>query len=486
MRLALVRPPRPVKRYFLASMLPLNLAGLASFIRLHGFDVQLWDYEHEGYREEDFLKRLADYQPDIVGFSCFSSNIKNGAELSTVVKKYNPHCLNIVGGPHCSAIPEDTLREFSAFDIAVIGEGEIALLDICRSISGTKSVEGIKGIAVRKKNGEIVINKENHIIEDLDTLPMPALDLLNLNLYHTSMRGFSSEFLMVAEIQTSRGCPFQCSFCASFLSSRRKVRYKSVSRVAEEIKFYQQHFGANHINIIDDTFILDKNRVRAIADILYDLNLTWNCWAHVGVYMDESFLKYIKDKGCEGLLIGVESGSERILKLLKKGLTVEKIKRAFSVINRIGFKNVEANFIVGSHPSETIEDIKLTRMLIKEIKPTILAVSIIVPFPGTETYNIMKKEGLINSFDWNHYVTYGAEPKWRTHNFSEKDLVKLQQNLMFSFYFSPRSIQRRMFLIKSFSEFLYYLKGGISFLKDILYTRLRYLLNIYQKDNYRY
>ena len=233
-----------------------------------------------------------------------------------------------------------------------------------------------------------------------------------------------------------------------------------------EVKYMMDTFGIKHFNIIDDTFTVRKNHVYPIAEGIHKLGATWNCWAHINT-LDMPLLTHMKENGCTGLLIGLESGSPRILKKLKKGLTVEKIRKGFEMINAVGFKNVEANFIVGSDPDETLDDIEMTKKIISEINPSLLAVSVICPYPGTPVFDEMRANSLIFSYDWNHYVCYGKLPLWRTFHFAPEDLVRLQAEIMSSFYFSPRYVMRRLAAVSSFSELMYYVRGGATFLKDL-------------------
>ena len=470
-RLALIRPDRSVKREFLSSMMPTNLAILAAYVQQQGHDVRIWDYQMEEYDEAGFIARLDEFKPDIVGFTCYTPNVKIGHALAEVVKRHSPEIVTVVGGPHATYMTTESLEEFWAYDIAVVGEGEVPLAHICnlgrRAL--TDDVE-VPSTAVRRASG-ITINRERVIVDDLDEIGVPAYELMDFKHGKRSMRGFSSEFIPVAELLTSRGCPFTCTFCAAFVSTGRKLRDRTPASVLAEAKHMMETFGIQHFNIIDDTFTVRKEHVYPIAEGLHKLGATWNCWAHINT-LDMPLLKHMKDNGCTGLLIGVESGSPRVLKSLKKGLTVERIKKGFEMINEVGFKNVEANFIVGSDPEETLEDVAMTKRIIHEIDPSILAVSVICPYPGTPVFDDMRQRGLIFSFDWNNYVTYGKTPQWRTVNFSPEQLVRLQAEIMASFYFNPRIALKRLMAVNNLSEVLYYLRGGLVFFKDLVKVEL--------------
>lgn len=447
-------------------MMPTNLAILAAYVRKHGHEVRIWDLQMMPYHEEQFVEGLKEYQPDIVGITCYTPNVKLGHLLAEVVKRVDPEVVTVVGGPHATYMTKESLEEFWAFDIAVVGEGEVPLVHLCSmGRRALTSNEEVPSCAIRRKDG-VVMNREREIVENLDEIGVPAYDLLDFRHSKRSMRGFSSKFMPVAELLTSRGCPFTCTFCAAFVSTGRRLCDRSPESVLHEVKYMMDTFGIKHFNIIDDTFTVRKNHVYPIAEGIHKLGATWNCWAHINT-LDMPLLTHMKENGCTGLLIGVESGSPRILKKLKKGLTVEKIRKGFEMINAVGFKNVEANFIVGSDPDETLDDIEMTKKIISEINPSLLAVSVICPYPGTPVFDEMRANSLIFSYDWNHYVCYGKLPLWRTFHFAPEDLVRLQAEIMSSFYFSPRYVMRRLAAVSSFSELMYYVRGGATFLKDL-------------------
>jgi radical SAM superfamily enzyme YgiQ (UPF0313 family) len=448
-------------------MLPLNLAFLAAYVRKHGHEIHLLDYQANNFDMSIFVHQLQEFKPDVIGFSCLTPNIKLGHAIAEIVKKFSPEILTVVGGPHATAMPRETLIEFPAFDIACVGEGEVALLKICDLPKQALERNQVIPSSAKRVGKDIIENCDRVIIENLDEIGMPAYDLLDLEHSKRSMRGYSSQFMRVAELITSRGCPFGCVFCASFVSTGKRHRTRSPESVIAEAKMLHERYNIMHFNIIDDTFTVRKDHVLAIAHGIHELGCTWNCWAHAAT-LDRELLVSIKALGCTGLLIGVESGSPRVLARLNKGLSRERIISTFKLVHEIGFKNVEANFIVGSVLDETLQDIAMTKTLIREIKPSILAVSVICPYPGTSVFKTMQQNSLIFSYDWNHYVCYGQLPLWRTINFSPRQLVKIQGQIMAGFYFRPSTILRRFRQAQNLSEIAYYIRGGILFIRDLL------------------
>jgi radical SAM superfamily enzyme YgiQ (UPF0313 family) len=224
---------------------------------------------------------------------------------------------------------------------------------------------------------------------------------------------------------------------------------------------------------MDDTFTLKEERLYEICDEFARRKLTWNCYGRVSP-LSKKMLSILANSGCTGITFGVESGSSRILKLIKKNITVEQVEEAFRLAKEAGIKLVEADVIIGSHPSETKEDIGMTRRLLSKISPDIVMVSIIVPYPGTELYRMMKESDLIfKESSWDSFILFGKEPSWRTEHFGPRELVALQKSMMLGFYMRPLYIMKTLGKMKSFDEVAYWLRGGRDFLFDCVKTYLK-------------
>ena len=263
---------------------------------------------------------------------------------------------------------------------------------------------------------------------------------------------------------TSRGCPNRCIFCASDIVSGRGVRFRSAGSVKGEIAECVEKYGFNHFSISDDTFALREDRLYEICEEFARRKVTWNCNARVRP-MSKKMLIFMARSGCAGITFGVESGSPRILRLIEKNTTSDEVKDAFRWSREAGIRLVEADVIIGSHPSETIDDVEMTKRLLAEISPDIVMVSIIVPYPGTAVYELMRKDGLIfHDKRWDSFVLFGKEPSWRTENFSPRELVRLQREMLMEFYFRPSYIFRMLGKMKTLKEFFYWFRGGRDFL----------------------
>jgi len=470
MKIALVRVPSSlgVIRKITHNIHPINIAYIASFLMEKGHIVEIWDFEVEEYSEMLLNQKLKSFNPGIVGISSMTPGIKTGNLIAEQAKKFSKDIQTIVGGIHSTVLPERTLEEFPGFDMAVFGEGELTLLEVCESLTHGKSLKGINGLAFRENN-RIVKNSPRGFIDDLDRLPHPARSLLRLDLYQQPISpGLSQETSNYSTgVFTSRGCPFSCTFCAAYHSTGKKVRERSLENIESEI-LQLLKYKINHIYFFDSTFMIKAERVKGIGKILKKYNMTWNCEGRVDL-VTPSLLEDMKRNGCIKISFGVESGSERILKLINKKITREQIINAFQWSRDAGIET-SALFILGSHPSETPEEVELSYRLAKKIKTKYPVYSIITPYPGTEIYSIMKTKNLIETEDWDNFATHNRRPSWRTENFSAQDLVDMQKKLIRRHYLNISYIVKSLLEIRKVNDLKYLMSAGSGVLK-YLFTR---------------
>jgi len=461
----LIRPPAVMKgTSFIATQFPLNIASLAASLLRKGYDVRIRDFDVESFDRAAFEESLKVLSPFMVGISCYTPTVINGHRIATVVKQCLPNVLTVVGGPHVSALPVETLTEFKNFDIGVIGEGEEVMVELADKTLSREPIEAIDGIIYRT-GGTLRRTAGRAPIKDIDKLPFPARHLLNGSLYKgQAHRGFSRSFLNITELMTSRGCPNRCIFCASEVVMGKGVRFRSADLVKREIRECVKKHGFNHFTISDDTFTLNENRLYDICAEFARSKVTWNCNARAWP-ISKKMLSAMARSGCAGITFGVESGSPRILKLIRKNVTLEQIENAFKWAKESGIKLVEADIIIGSHPSETKADLNMTRRLLSRVSPDIAMISIIVPYPGTAIYNMMRaKKLLLKGARWDSFVLYGREPSWRTECFGPKELVSLQKKMMRNFYFRPLYVLRMLRKMTSLKEVAYWFGGGMDFI----------------------
>lgn len=464
MRVFLVRPLlTQKKRAFLSTQFPLNICYLASYLRKSGHNVTIIDFE-AGETIDSFIWALGSIRPGLVGFSCLTPNIAAGAKLAGIAKEIIPQCLTVVGGHHVSAIPERTLKEFSQFDLACIGEGEETITELADAIaSGSRGFQEISGLAFRDSES-VVRTSPRRVKHNLDALPFPARDLLKLNNYRgQSHRGFSRDFLRITEIITSRGCNWRCSFCAQHIISGGKRRTRSAKNVAEEIREGVNEFGFNHFNICDDCFVErgDSDRAVAIAEEFRRHRVTFNCSARVDSITGELLVTLAKC-GLRGISFGVESGSPQILGEIGKGTTISQIRDAFAWAKRAKILQVEATAMLGAATGEGINEIRETVNLLHRLNPTNIMVSVAIPYPGTRLYEALSLAGKISGEEpWEEFQFYDTRASWRSGEFTAATLSTLQRRIMRRFYLNPERIARRVSGIRSRAEAKYYISCGI-------------------------
>ncbi len=467
-KILLIKPSTAEKRLsFISVQPPINLAYLAAVLRRNDFDVSILDFTVTAYDENRFKESFVANPPALLGITCFTPTILNGYEIARVTKEVSPKTITVIGGPHSTALPEQTLKECPFVDAIVVGEGEDTFLELAERVRSNDSMRGCAGVVHRCDN-EIVREPVRDLISSLDELPFPARDLLDWESYRTVQhtRGISEEYQPLTELFTSRGCPGKCLFCAVNLAYGSRVRFRSAQNVLAEVEECRRRYGVRHFVIQDDTFTLRPGRVAELMKGFRRLGVeSFSCDARVDL-VSEEMLREMANSGCVKISFGVESGSPRILAMNGKGITREQAVNAFKWGREAGIPLLEATFIVGSHPGETVEDLEATRELIREIRPDILFCSIVVPYPGTEMYRLLKEKGLYpEDENWEDFRMFAGAPRWRTVHFSGEELVRHRDRILRSYYFSPWYAVQRVRKLTSWTEMKYWLRAAMDYLR---------------------
>lgn len=437
---------------------PLGLAYIAAVLKKEGHKVQILDRDYilrkHGFdfkkTDEYTLRRIKEFETEIVGFSATTPNISDVNWFSKMVKDINSRIITVIGGPHCIGEPEDTLEICGGIDMLVRGEGEMAMLDIARGITA----KDIAGLSYRSQGKTIISNQDRPLIESLDDLPFPARHLLDMAYYTRPSRFISRNLsLRTTHIFTARGCPYNCYYCAGPLMGRRRVRYHSPQRVFLEIAELIGRYSVEAIYFADDMFLSNKERAREIMDLFiqYGINkkIVWMAQVNPKA-VDTELLSNMKKAGCVHVEYGFESGSQRILNLMNKNTDVEQNKNIAAFTKKSGLR-FQGNFIVG-YPGETEEDFDKTVSFIKETRPNNISLNLFMPLPGTQIYKRLKEEGRPVS-NWNDlgnpeapYINYADMPQAHFEKlyFNAKLKVVLPLNLT---YFLKDNIRHPLRLI---------------------------------------
>lgn len=401
---------------------PLGLASIAAVLEEKGYKVSLIDASMENLAINQTCSRLAELKPDVVGISCNYSPLHNPTlELAKMVKSTFGIPV-LVGGNHATAMAEYILRQSNGIDVIVRGEGEVIMPNLLEALKsyGTQ-ISHVKGITYREGNS-IINTPDVPLVTNLDELPMPAYHLLPVEKY----RRFN--------IMASRGCPFNCSFCASCVVFKRTVRYKSPQRVMDEIEYLLKNYGEKPVWFSDDTFTTNQKYTLSLLDEMNKrkLGIKWSCLLRVDV-ITADLLERMKDAGCDYISYGIESGNQEILDKIDKGITIAEILSTLETTHKVGIRQY-AFFMVG-YPGETWKTIMDSYKLIHQSKLDGAAFSVLIPLPGSRLMNELLKAKLINldEIKWDYlfartlkegHISYSADLASRWCELSGAELIE--------------------------------------------------------------
>jgi anaerobic magnesium-protoporphyrin IX monomethyl ester cyclase len=370
---------------------------LAAVARRRGHEVAVVDAKAGGVTLEEAAARVAALAPDVLGVSATTISIANGARIAAAVKARLPRVVAVVGGPHVSAIPERTLAAFPAFDYGVAGEGELAFFELLDALAAGRPLDGLPGIVHRDAAGEPRASCRAPYLEDLDALPFPAWDLLGDAFPHRFGPSiFNYRCTPVATLVTSRGCPFSCTFCDRSTSGKLG-RYHGVEYVIEMCRDLARR-GARHVLFYDDLFTVKKRRVIELCEAMIRARLpfTWSCNSHPNL-LDLPTLRLMKRAGCWQIAYGVESGSQRVLDVVKREVRLPRLRETLRMTRAAGIR--AKGYLMLGHPTEDLASLEETRAFLEEVDLDIAQVTKFTPYPGTPAYPTIHEHGAFTE-DW--------------------------------------------------------------------------------------
>ena len=375
---------------------PLGLAALASYLRreCNFLDINIFDQ----IKEEKMLKILANKKPEVIGISAVSQNYHKALRLAKIIKKISPSSILMIGGVHITTLPESFKN--SPFDIGVRGEGETPakkFFDLFyeeRKIN-IKKLSKIPGFLIRDKD-KIIDTGLSEEVSNLDDLPLPARGMLNMS-YYKLPRFSSKEIDAKGAILTSRGCPFACRFCASSSFWRRRIRFFSAERVIQELKILYYKYKYDTIEIYDDLFSINKERLRKIVKMLKDSGLMGKVkflvMARANSF-DEETATLFEQMGVSSLAFGFETGSQKVLNYLKAdNVSIENGINAIKIARR--HRLPIYGFFMAGAPTEAVEDMEMTYNFIKDNRLESGQILQVTAYPGTECWTYAIKNGII-------------------------------------------------------------------------------------------
>lgn len=431
MRVLLINPPAfSVESYANAGVNapPLGLAYIASVLETGGHEVEILDCQALELSLYHVRREIEARRPQVVGVTSTTPTIHSALGVVKAAKEIDRDIVTVIGGPHASFTPRETLNSCRELDFVVVGEGEYTTLELMKALAEGEAPEAVEGIAFRKA-GSLVETPRRAYIMDLDRIPFPARHLLPMNRYKILGKNAT-----VIHLISSRGCPFQCIFCSSSAMFGKVFRARSVANVIAEIEESLKKYKTRNVEFVDDTFTFNRGRVLEFCDEVRrrGLDISWGCSSRIDTITKEMMEK-MKEAGCSIIFFGIESASQRTLNLIGKGVTVERAVKVIDWAREAGIETL-ASFVIG-FPWETIEDMKCTIRFAKKLKPDFVEFSVATPYPGTPLYELAKGKGLLEVYDWSKYTT--IKPVMRGEGFSIKDLRRLISISYGLFYLSP-------------------------------------------------
>lgn len=386
-------------RHYYHLLSPHGLSLISGFLKHRGCDVTLMDAAGHHMVQSEIMHAIRSLAPDILGLTLITNHLPQTIPFLDDIKRAFPNIITVVGGPHPSAEWENLIRNHRSIDIAVIGEGEEPMFEIIERIGSGDSYKDVSGICYRIGD-EVKMNPPRAFIHDLDALPFADWESLPVNQYWYSWTVKKN----YAGLSVSRGCPFSCTFCAYYSTLGKKFRKRSVPSVLDELKLLYDRFGVRNIYLTDSTINIDNRWLTELCEGMLKLNrpIIWGCHIRADMVNRET-ARLMKRSGCNRMFIGVESADNGVLKQMKKGETIERIKEGVEQLHSVGFYP-DLGFILGM-PGDTEASLMKTITFAKSFRKNLVVFTLATPFPGTELYEIAKSEGL-DVKDWSKIDLY--------------------------------------------------------------------------------
>ncbi len=420
---------------------PLSLMYLASFLRADGFSVSILDDNIEELGPAKVAEEVKKHGSRIVGFTASTSTLSSAFSYIDAVKHLVPETLTILGGPHVSFLPQETLLRCEALDVAVMGEGEETLCELVRKVESNEEFTEVKGIAYRRGNG-IKVNLPRELISDLDKLPLPARDIVHFNRYRDPVGKKP-----LGSMMTSRGCVFGCNFCASSRMMGNRFRYRSPGSIVEEMSELVDRYHVDNIEFIDDNFMLNKKRALAIASEIRNggIEVSFAASSRVDT-MDKAVIEDLRRRGLSTLYLGLESGSQRVLDLMNKGVKLQQGIDAVKLTKESSIRTF-GSFIFG-YPGETLEEMDQTINYSIKLDLDFAQFSILTPYPGAPIYEDLLRKDLFAVQNYDRFTAMDPIVHYERLGMRSGSVMQKLNMAYLRFYCRPRYLIRHPYMLK--------------------------------------
>lgn len=450
---------------------PLGIGYLASYIRQFGYTVKVFQPSSDESYFKELEELINSFAPAVVGISVMTPSYPGAVEICNLIKSKDSNIVTVLGGHHVSAVGKAVLEQSPNTDFSVMGEGEITLYELMQSLdSDSPNLKGINGLVWRDNKGNICLNEPRLAVDDIDSFPFPARDIIDMNKFR--MHSYIDFGKKSATMITSRGCPYKCMFCSSWLTMGARYRFRSVENVISEIKEMVDD-GIDHIVFEDDTATLKKDRIMAICDALIQMpnRPSWYCLSRVDA-MDYELAKKMKAAGCRMINFGIESGSPEILKIIGKRISLDKAVEAVRACKKAGLRT-QCSFIVG-FPFDTEKTLAMTYSIAKKINPTIAIFFPLTPYPGTRMFDEFFDKALIPRTveEWQKYiVTDNTSGISLNSAYNGQEIKAIANKFNRKFFFRPAHWPGMLRTVSNLSDLIRLSRGAIFLLTSYMKER---------------
>jgi len=444
---------------FVAISPPMGLISIGAMAEKAGYKVSVIDGDAERLTLEETILRVIEKNPNYIGSTIMTATMDITSIFYTKLKEILPNVKVLVGGPHVSAVPEQTLVDAPAIDICVIGEGDETIVDILTTIENGGDIDSVSNIVYRKGN-RVVRTAERPPIKDLSVLPLPAFHLLDKNLYRSYgwnkwVGGFRKP---LGVIFTGRGCIGKCNFCAAHTVFGHGIRYFTLQQIKDQIDYLIANWGMRVLYFQDDTFTANRKIVNEICNYIiekgYDKRLEIMVSARVDA-LHLPTLKKMRQASVRWICFGVESGNQEILNRMFKHTTIDQIKQAYALSREAGMF-IAGNFMIG-HIGETYETAMDTIRLACELDQEYASFAIAIPLPGTELYQYCLNKN-IQLPSWNDFGSVNTPPIALNKSLNAKELMKLRDLAANRFFKRPLFFLKLLIKMKTIAVIIDFIK----------------------------
>jgi len=438
---------------------PLNLAYLASYLKQRKpyYEIKILDAENLRLDYDQIDAAISEFNPNVLGVTVPTPAYEMAKEICRRAKWMNHDIVTVMGGPHPTAFPREVSLE-TFIDVVVYGEGEESFYNLCVVIEDKHNIKDVKGIAY---NG--IVNPPQPLIEDLDTIPFPARDLLPMEVYYAPPTKRETP-RRNANIISSRGCPYSCTYCMAKTIWGKRTRFRSVKNVIEELSYCNTRFGIGEFNFNDELFTCNRQRTIEFCQGILESNLdiSFVCSLRVN-HVWKDVVGWLKLAGCKKVMFGFESGNQIILDRIKKSATIEQAEKAVALVKKIGIKT-SGSFMIGNL-GETEETIRDTINFAKKLNVDTVSFYVASPYPGTEFYEEAKPYFRPN-ISWSDFALIGTNPILDLPDLSHEKIAYWYKRAYREYYLRLDFIKERLKNIKSWID-IKNLIDGLGILKAL-------------------